>query len=198
MSGDLSSEARSIYRLIQSRRHHDAIDRLVPFIDAADAAERSDLCARGLAWLGQSYLATHSISDARKALRKAAAVATAIGDQAGLEAIRELRHQWGAQAMATRSTTTTHDDSPIGRACAAFDAGDSAQGIVLAQEALQAAQSPRDEVLALLAMARAPSHAETSVLKAAQVADRSNDFNLITAVTRAARAAKVRLPPKVF
>jgi hypothetical protein len=52
--------------------------------------------------------------------------------------------------------------------------------------------------MALLALARAPGEAEAAVREAADVADRSNDMNLVTAVARAARAAGVVLPPLIF
>jgi len=198
MSAELTGEARTIYRLLQAGRNHDAIARLHGFVDAADAASRPDLCARGLAWLAQAQLGIGDLSGARVALRRAAAIATAIDDTAGLQAIRELRQQVGARAMAAPPAAPAPDETLIGQACAAFDAGDAEGGLALATEAHATAQTPRDEVLALLAIARAPGHAERAVLQAALVADAASDFNLVHAVSRAARAAGVSLPAKVF
>ncbi len=195
---DLLGDARTIYRLLQAGKNREALERLPPFIDQADSATRPDLCARGLAWLGQAHLGLNDLAGARQALRRASAIATAIEDEAGLQAIRELRNELGARAMAAPPSVPEPDDSLIARACAAFDLGRPAEGLTLARQAQAAAASPRDEVLALLAIARAPAETHAAILHAAEVADRASDFNLVHAVTRASRAAGVVLPPKVF
>jgi len=195
---DLIGDARTIYRLLQTGQNRSAIERLTPFIDKADAKGRADHCARGLAWLGQAHLGLNELSEARQALRRASEVATAIGDEAGLHAIRELRHEVGIRAMAAPPKAPEPDGSVIARACAAFDTGNPHDGLLLARQARAEADSPRDEVLALLAIARSPSEAHEAIKQAAAVADRASDFNLVHAVTRAARAAGVVLPAKVF
>ena len=199
MTPKLDAQARAAYALMQQGRFHEAAEVLPVLVEAAHAAGRSDLCARGLTWLGQAHLQRNDLRAARKALREAAAIATALGESAGLDAISELRRAVGAKAMQSAPPQVT--ETLIGRACAALDDGDQATGEQLALEALaqaQTANDPREQVLALLALARVPGRTETSIRSAADVADQSNDRNLITAVAHAARAAGVVFAPKVF
>ncbi|HCH63348.1 MAG: hypothetical protein CL927_12870 [Deltaproteobacteria bacterium] len=196
---DLDEQAREAYVLMQQGRFKEAAEVLPLLVEAADAAGRADLCARGLTWLGHAHLQRNDLRSARAALRKAAAIATALGESNGIEAISDLRKAVGAKAMQASPPHLT--ETALGQACAALDDGDTASGEQLALEALEQAQdarNPRDQVLALLALARVPGRAESSIHKAAAVADRSNDRNLVTAVAHAARAAGVLFAPKVF
>lgn len=196
---DLELEAHAAYTLVQRGRYAEATDRLPRLIAAADAAQRPDLCARAWTWLGHAHLYRSELGPARRALRQAAALATALGDDQGLAAISQLRQAVGAKAM--QAAPPAQADTPIGRACLALDAGDHALGARLAREARDAARAdedPRGEVLAWLALARVPTEADAAVRAAADVADRSGDRNLVTAVAHAARAAGVVLAPKVF
>ncbi len=106
-----------------------------------------------------------------------------------------------AIAAAAAAPAPSTPSTPSGRAVAAFDAGDPDFGAQLARAAIAAAREaadPREEVIALLALARHPDHTEASIRAAADVADRANDFNLVTAVAHAARSAGVTFAPKVF
>jgi tetratricopeptide (TPR) repeat protein len=196
---DIDGRARTLYTWMQRAAYRDAIDALPAFIEAADNARRPDLCARGYTWLAQAHLHRNQLREARRALRQASAIASALGDTAGLEAISDLRRAVGAKAMQAAPEATT--DTTIGRACAALDAGDHEQGAALARVALQEAaenEDPREQVLAWLALARVPSETTAAIHAAAEVADRSNDRNLVTAVAHAARAAGVVFEPRVF
>ena len=86
-------------------------------------------------------------------------------------------------------------------AVAALDAGRTQAGELLALGALsqaRAAQDNREIILALLALARLP-HRTTAALKQAHgVADASGDMNLVTAVSRAAKAAGVEFDVFIF
>ena len=195
----IDDQAREAYVLMQQGRFREAAEALPLLIEAADTAGRPDLCARGLTWLGHAHLQRNDLRAARAALRKAAAIAKALGDSSGVDAISDLRKAVGAKAMQASPPQLT--DTALGRACAALDDGDTSTGERLALQALDEARAagvPRDQVLALLALARVPSRAESSIHEAAAVADRSNDRNLVTAVAHAARAAGVHFAPKVF
>ncbi len=196
---DLDAWAHEVYVLMQRGRFRDAADALPPLIDAADEGGRADLCARSLTWLGEAHLQCNDLRAARTALRRAAALATALNETDGLTVISDLRRAVGAKAMQAAPPHT--QDTPVGRACAALDSGDLEAGERLALEALDAARAednPREQVLSLLALARIPARTDASIRTAARVADRTNDRNLVTAVAHAARAAGVALAPKVF
>ncbi len=172
---------------------------------AADAlpltAGRPGLEARLRCWSAQAHIELGAFKPAREALRAALAVAQAAGDPDGESAVAQLRLQLSARQLAAAPPAAELPDTPVGRAAAAFDRGDPEAGARLAREARAAAAAvgdPREEVMALLALARAPGEAEAAVREAADVADRSNDMNLVTAVARAARAAGVALPPLIF
>ena len=82
-----------------------------------------------------------------------------------------------------------------------MDAGDLEGGAALARQARIEAQSmgnARDEVFALLALARIDGQEDSAIRAAFAVADASDDKNLVTAVSRAAGAASVKIPKKVF
>ncbi len=201
MTTALDQEAQRHYQLVQRGQFGQAVQSLPTFIAAADAAGRPDLCARALAWLGQAHLSLHQLSDARAALRQAAHIAEALGDHAGLASIRALRQTVGQVAMAAAAPPPPTVDTPVARACAALDAGDTRSGEDLATEALHAAQAAndsREEVLAWLALARLPHRRAEAIREAAAVADRASDFNLVTAVAHAAAAAGMPLAPKIF
>jgi len=199
VTDDIDGRARAVYQMMQRGHFGAAAEALPPFIAAADGARRPDLCARGWTWLAQAHLQRNHIRPARNALRQAAAIATAIGDDAGLEVISNLRRAVGAKAMQAAPPPQT--DTAVGRACAALDAGKLEEGAELARIAFAEAtrdNNPREQVLALLALARVPGQAEPAIRRAAEVADHSNDRNLVTAVAHAARAAGVVFAPKVF
>lgn len=197
---DLDEEARQLYSQLQ--RHHtgSALKALPGLTSAALSAGRLDLALRLEIWTGQAHLKQGDTKLARTHLRTAAAHARALDDNAALEAISGLRQQLMATAM--QAPPPDHSpDTPVAHALAAFDRSDVDQGVALAREARAQAirdRNPREEVMSLLALARAPAHTEAALREAATVADHSGDFNLVTAVAHAARAAGVPLPPKVF
>jgi len=92
-------------------------------------------------------------------------------------------------------------DTLLGKAVAAIDANDNETGASLARQARIEAQSMgnfRDEVFALLALAKIPGQEDSAIRAAYEVADSVDDKNLVTAVSRAAKAADVPLPKKIF
>jgi hypothetical protein len=164
------------------------------------AADRPALLARLLAWEAQAAAALGEGPRARQALRKAKGLAQAEGDAEGEAAISALQAQLMQRLMAAKppppDTTTA-----IGAALAAFDRGDAAAGLRLAHEAYAQATAdndPREQVLALLAIARSPPHAIDAIATAAGIADASDDFNLVTAVSKAAKMAGLALPTLEF
>ena len=167
-------------------------------------ADEPLLTARVHAWLAQAHLATGDLVEASRAARAAITAAKAGGDTAGVEQLRGLLGQitLARQAAATQANEPPPlPDTPVARASAALDAGRNDEGEALALTARAAAQADgdaREEVLALLALARVPHRTREALLAARDVADDSDDMNLVTAVAHAADAAGLPFPPKVF
>lgn len=198
-AGDLDAAAAAAYQLLQARQPAEAVARLEALID--DAAERPALQARLHAWSAQAHLALYDPSAARRHLSRALRIARSQGDADALEALQPLQQMVFAALTARAAPGPELPDTPAARAVAAYDAGDPVEGARLALEARATAQQSGDakeEVVALLALARSPEHTAGALLEAADVADRSGDFNLVTAVAKAARAAGRPLDPKVF
>lgn len=193
--------------IIDALRREDgaAVLALAPEALALSADNRS-LRARVLAWLGQAEMLCGNYKAAGQAVRQSIAIATELGDKddvlqlKALSAQITMRRQAAAGLMASPLPIDL-PDTPVARANAVIAAGDHLRGEMMAREARErarAAGDPREEVMALLAMARIPERAAEAILEAAAVADASDDMNLVTAVAQAAKAAGVQIPPKEF
>lgn len=191
--------ARQLYEALQRGENSAALEQVPAALDAA--TDRPALAARIHAWEAQAATVLGDGKRARAALRSAQALATAVGDDAGVAAIAQLRAGLMQALLAHRQAPPAPPDTPVARANAAVDRGELEHGAKLAEAArheAQAASDPREEVLALLVMARIPGRAEPSIREAARVADQSNDRNLVTAVAHAARAAGVDMGVHIF
>jgi hypothetical protein len=161
---------------------------------------RPALLARHAAWTAQAHQIRGERSEAIAKVAQAIALATSAGETDALPALKTLE----VQLMTGKSAAAGNlplPDTLLGRSVAALDLGDFTEGAKLARQAridAQARGNPRDEVLSLLALARIPGQEDSAIRAAATVADASEDKNLVTAVSRAARAARIALPKKVF
>lgn len=190
--------ALHVYQCVQRGEHRAALDRMTEAQTAA--ADRPALVSRLLAWEAQAAAALGDGPRARQALRKARALAQSQGDAEGDAALAALQAQLMQRLMASKPPPAD-EGTAVGRALAAFDRGDPAEGLRLAHLALELATAdndPRERVLALLAIARSPAHALEAIGAAAEIADDSDDFNLVTAVSKAAKMAGFALEDKVF
>jgi hypothetical protein len=164
--------------------------------------DRPSLLARHMAWTAQAHLLRGEHTLARASLKRATALAEASGDAAALPGLRKLATEiFQAKASAAAAKASPLPDTLVGRALAAIDTGNFKAGTDLALAARSAAKAgddAREEVLALLALARVPGRADGAVKAAHAVADASSDKNLVTAVARAARAAGIEIPKQVF
>lgn len=173
------------------------------------AADDPALLARVHTWIAQAWARDGDTERARDHIRLAIRAVKDADDPDGLAAIRSLRGQILAQARqvepppaaAPPTLPPPPDDTAAGRALKALDAGDhdsALQHATDAREQARAAADPKAEVIALLAMARVPGHADAAVLAARDVADLADDKNLAAAVGRAARELGVDLGMKIF
>lgn len=170
------------------------------------AGDNPAMKGRVLAWLAQAEMFNGDLKAASQAARQALAVAKDAGDEKGQLAIRGLQ----AQITMKRQEAAGRDaaplpvelpNTPVSRAMAMITMGDLSTGEALAREARRLAREAgdaREEVMALLALARVPACAAEAIHEAAAAADASGDMNLVTAVSKAAKAAGVPLPTKVF
>jgi len=164
--------------------------------------DRPSLRARHATWMAQAHQLRGEIDQATSMIRHAISLATIAGDSDALPALKALKTQLVTGKIAAASAAELPmPETLLGRAVHAMDHGEMENGAGLARQARIEAQSlgnSRDEVLSLLALARIPGQEDSAIRAAYEVADQSNDKNLITAVSRAARAANVVLPSTVF
>ncbi len=189
--------------MVQALAHQDGAralqigENLEPLIDGRPA-----LRSRHAAWTAQAHLLNGQHDAARTAVTEALILATEAGEDDALPSLRELQaNVIRAKAATAAAQAAPLPDTPLGRALSAIDAGDLTSGTALAQDARASAHATgdhREEVFALLALARVPTETEAAIHAAHAVADASHDKNLVTAVARAARAAGVSLPTHVF
>lgn len=195
---ELDAEALRAYRLLQAGEHRKArvlLEQLVPA-----AGDRPKLAGRLCAWAAQACLALQDPKPARRHLSAALRLARTTDDADALQALAPLQQAVFA-AMTAAARPPQEPQTPAAHAVAAYDAGDAERGERLARDARRLAQASGDakeEVVALLALARSPGLAQTVLREAAVVADTSGDRNLVTAVAKACRAAGVDLGAKVF
>lgn len=190
--------ALHVYQAIQRGDNRLALSLGAEAQAAAD--ERPALLARLLAWEAQAAAALGEGPRARQALRRARGLAQSMGDTEGDAALASLQAQLMQRLMASRPPPPD-EGTELGRALAAFDRGDVEGGARMAALCVELARAdgdPRAQVLALLALARSPTAAAGAIEEAHRVADASGDFNLVTAVSKAARAAGLTLAPHVF
>ena len=160
------------------------------------AAGRPALEARVLTWWAQALQIAGDRDGARARLGAALAKAEEAGDAAGVEAIQPLLAELAPASKPLVASTT-----PVGLAVEALDKGETKRGELLALGAHRLAVRDgdvREQVLALLALARLPHRKIAAIDEAARVADESGDANLVTAVAKAAKAAGHALPKHVF
>lgn len=164
--------------------------------------DRPSLRARHATWMAQAHQLRGELDQATSMIRHAINLATIAGDADALPALKALKTQLVTGKIAAASAgELPMPETLLGRAVHAMDQGDMDEGARLARQARIEAQSvanSRDEVLSLLALARIPGQEDSAIRAAHEVADHSNDKNLVTAVSRAAHAAAVSLPKKIF
>jgi len=180
------------------------------------AADDLALRARVHTWLAQAWERAGDLDRARDHIRLAIRDAKEVGDPAGLDAIRGLRRRVLARLrQAGQQTDPAAPPAPalpepagdpladpaLGKALQALRGGDPDAALrhaIAAREAARQSADPKAEVLALLAMARVPGHAEAALRSAHDVADHAGNEGLVSAVVRAAEELKVDLGRRVF
>lgn len=164
------------------------------------AAKRPRLLPRILAWQAQALMNQGQAQAGHRAILRAQLAARRAGDTEGLAALAPLAKQLTAMAAALLERDPGGDGA-LAQALHAIDAGDVDRGVALAQAVLATAAQDNDargQVMAWLTCARHPAHTHDAIRAAAEIADRSDDKNLVTAVARAAKAAGLSLETKVF
>ena len=168
-------------------------DTLAPLVD-----QRPSLQARLSAWRAQAHRLDGDLDEALIHIRSAIALAQQANESEAISALRGLKAEIvSGKAAIEAATQMPLPDTLLGRAVASIDNDDFSEGGKLARQARLLAQSEgnhREEVLALLALARIPGQEDSAIRAAYNVADESNDKNLVTAVARAAKSTKVNLP----
>jgi hypothetical protein len=193
--------ALALYRCLQRGEHREAIKCAMQL--QGSLGERPLLLSKVLAWQAQAHIALGEGAPARKVLREAITLAQAQGDHEGVAALKGLQASMMAQLLANRPPPLDPEQAerPLGRASRAIDAGSHVEALaILAEASLEAKNQgdSRELVLTLLMRARIPGEAKSAIEEAFHVADDSGDFNLVTAVAKAARAAGLPLPELTF
>ena len=194
----VSDQEQAILEMVLALKKGDGAKALeVAEMAYEGAAGRPALEARVLTWWAQALQIAGDRDGARARLGAALAKAEEAGDAAGVEAIQPLLTELAPPPAAKQPVSTT----PVGLAVEALDKGDTKRGELLALGAHRLAVRDgdvREQVLALLALARLPHRTRAAIEEAARVADESGDANLVTAVAKAAKAAGHALPKHVF
>lgn len=193
---------------LKGRRWDAALDHL----DAAGEQQDPGLKTRAHAFRAQALEGLGRLDEAERAAALAVQSAKREPGQPGLVAVRGLHAailaQVGArevakkaleadralldQADAALATEPNASAVLVRRANALADAGRPDEARASATLAWELAREPREHVLAALTISRCGS-AEAWIKKAHEVADRSDDQNLLTAVAKAAKMAGVAL-----
>ena len=189
--------------LVQALAHQDGDQALALSVALGPIIEdRPQQAARHAAWTAQAHLLRGEHDLARSSIKHAIALAQIAGEDDALPGLRQLQAQiFQSKTAVEASANAPLPDTTLGQACMALDKGEIEEGARLARAARTQAQATgdvREEVLALLALARVPGQEDSAIRAAHDVADSASDRNLITAVARAARAASVALPTKQF
>jgi len=183
---------------------------------------------RAYSMLAQSQLALEKYDDAKGSLRKSIRRAHDVGDKEALPALHQMMAEIsGGQAKENILTSRrerqnevaetsldslleeTSDpnerlDVTLEKADSLTIGGEFEQAIELAKSVLEDAQSDdiqstRHQVLALIAIANAtPENPGPTLERARAIADSANEFNLVTAVVKAANSLKHSFSAKVF
>jgi hypothetical protein len=192
----VSDQEQAILEMVLALRKGDGAKALqVAEVAYEGAAGRPALEARVLTWWAQALRIAGDRDGARARLGAALAKAEEAGDGEGVAAIQPLLAELAP--LAAKPSVT----SPVGLAVEALDKGETKRGELLALGAHRLAVRDgdlREQVLALLALARLPHRTHAAIEEAARVADESGDANLVTAVAKAAKAAGRALPKHVF
>ena len=164
--------------------------------------DRPALRARHAAWMAQAHQMVGDLPTAAAKIREAIALAQAAGEVDAIPALKQLKAAIvRGKVAADVAANAPLPDTLLGQAVSAIDRGEIAEGASLARQARIEAQSManhRDEVFALLALARIDGQEDSAIRAAYEVADSADDKNLVTAVSRAAKAANILLPKKLF
>ena len=164
--------------------------------------DRPGLRARHATWMAQAHQMVGNLPAAAAKVREALALAQAAGEVDAIPALKQLKATIiRGKVAADVAANAPLPDTLLGRAVSAIDRGDITEGGRLARQARIEAQSManhRDEVFALLALARIDGQEDSAIRAAYEVADATDDKNLVTAVSRAAKAASIVLPKKFF
>lgn len=220
--GSADERIHAAYTALREGRFQDALDAL----DALALADRPGAQGRVHAFRAQALEGLGRVEEAERQAADAVRFARKAGEDEGVAAVRAL-HQRLLQGLAAKKAAAAESaaDAPLAdtpdevllartedaaaraallvrKANALVDAGrrDEAVSVIhLAVSWARRASDPREEVFARLCEVRAtPGEAARILAEAHAVADTADDFNLITAVARAARAAGVRLAPPTF
>jgi hypothetical protein len=192
----VSDGEQAILDMVLALKKGDAAQALA-VADAAleGAAGNPAVEARVLTWWAQGLRSIGDRDGARARLGAALAKAEEAADHDGVAAIQPLLAELAP--LPTRAPSAT----PVGLAVEALDKGDTKRGELLALGAHRLALKDgdvREQVLALLALARLPHRRDAAIADAVRIADESGDLNLVTAVAKAAKAAGIALPKHVF
>jgi len=164
--------------------------------------DRPALRARHTTWMAQAHQLVGDLPNAARKIREAIALAQAAGETDAIPALKQLKATIvRGKVAADVAANAPLPDTLLGQAVSAIDRGDITEGAHLARQARIEAQSManhRDEVFALLALARIGGQEDSAIRAAYEVADATEDKNLVTAVSRAAKAANITLPKKLF
>ena len=151
-------------------------------------------------WYAQAYLQAKKPQRANLHCNTAIRLAKAIQDDKGVKHLRDLREQITA-LLVVLSAKKKEAGSVLEGAISALEAENIELCKDLAQLALKEAievQDPKQEILALLTLAKIPSERTTAIDRAYHRCQEIGDMNLITAVKKTMDELNIEVPKHVF
>ena len=208
----MSSPLHPIVAMLRASDPRGALAALDSLGEPGWAALPPAEAARAHAYRAQALRGVGRVEEAAREVIHAIRFAKAEGDSESVAALRALHTEISASVASVRLAeagrladaalisapdATLDAEGLLRKAAALADSGAAAEAESVTRLALASASTPREVVLAHLALARL-TRDEALIHAAHSVADAADDHNLITAVAHAARALGVRIGPPSF
>ena len=164
------------------------------------AVDQPDLLAKMHGWIAQAYLLKGNGEKAMKHSSKGIRHARSVFDDQGVKILKDIRSR-AISIQQAQQQFNANSDSLLAQADEAFKSNNIERARALTEQAIQIADSEidvREQILARLMMVRIVENKSDVLAEALEIADKSNDKNLVTAVKKAMDAIGIEIPTHVF
>jgi hypothetical protein len=152
------------------------------------------------AWKGQALMRLHRYEEALQILISGIRKAKQVENIEAEQNLRALQKEC-TDVLIALSSSSSSEATPLGSAIALIKSGELEAGqaqLVELRDQADAIEETKMSVLSRLALAEIPQLRINALQEAAELASRSGDHNLITAVVRAKKQHNVAIAPHIF